>query len=312
MSSFRNPMKMRKGIGVVVQIPTTTNYFPATLEGRDIKVVLRDPARREVEVENINIDQNLISFTFSAMVQKYIGRYSLSVYENMGCMNQNIVDKEYFIELVESTELADECCCDKLTLPCANFKTRELDIVVGIPAIVVGGSDEDQQRMITIVKDYNSSPGTKVYYTTDGSDPREGGGVLYNRPFVVAKNCTVKAAAVNGGVWSAGVAIADIVVTDVEMWYGSSAGIPTTIGGNKKVLTNGATVQIVTESADRMKCHWVAVKVGVQANVSSWKDVDNDSIKDLVQQTTVDGCTVWYYLSSGFISNVSNVVMSVG
>lgn len=212
----QHSQRRRIGIGWPVTIPTTTNHLPVSLEGRNISVELRNPAEQVVPVK-FTIEANLIKFYFSANSQKYLGRYSITVWENRGKDNQNAFDIDYFVELVPSSEMADEPCCDNMTLPCGNFCQGNAGVVVvNEPMIFADGDENESYRTVTIEHDELTTPGADIYFTTNGADPKTEG-VLYEEPFVVNTNTVVKAAALLNDRWSDEVAEENVNVTVREI-----------------------------------------------------------------------------------------------
>lgn len=192
---YKRTIRKRQGIGWSVSIPITTNNQPLSLEGRSISVEVRMPDGTRKEVKGVTLRGHIIQFYFGIDMQPYLGVYSIIVYENKGKLNQNICDRDYFVELVESTTIADEYEGDKQMLPCGNLNSSETFVVhVEAPVITASGSESDTARVVSIENSEATTDGATIYYTTDGSDPKTRG-FRYTEPFEVSKNTTIKAIA---------------------------------------------------------------------------------------------------------------------
>lgn len=80
-----------------------TNGEPVPLVGRDIHLYIVNPRHINIEVTNFIIIDNSIQFIFSATNQKYLGVYSLTIYENKDKKYQTALDYCDAFRLVETT-----------------------------------------------------------------------------------------------------------------------------------------------------------------------------------------------------------------
>ncbi|MCM1066375.1 MAG: PKD domain-containing protein [Muribaculaceae bacterium] len=75
---------------------------------------------------------------------------------------------------------------------------EEGESTVALPVITPAAGSYDEPFEVSIA----AAEGAEVYYTTDGTSPRDGG-LLYTAPFTVSESCTVKAVAKVGEDYSA-------------------------------------------------------------------------------------------------------------
>lgn len=62
-----------------------------------------------------------------------------------------------------------------------------------------------------------STPGAKVYYTTDGTEPSSSTGTLYTDPFPITSNITCKAIACKEGFLDSDIATVEIEIYDYKV-----------------------------------------------------------------------------------------------
>lgn len=124
-------IKKRIGNTLVFQFELKTNGESVTLDGRDIKLLLRDPRGVTSSLNYRVADGNVIFARFEGKDQKVVGKYSIVVWENKGKTDQAVFDFSA-IELVNLSKDEKGNCCDK------DFNVEEevdlgmLDLAVGV------------------------------------------------------------------------------------------------------------------------------------------------------------------------------------
>lgn len=76
--------KIRIGKDIVIRWAILTNGEPEPLQGRVLKVIILDPLRRKITITDYETDGHILSFRFSGTEQKSLGKYSLTMWENFG------------------------------------------------------------------------------------------------------------------------------------------------------------------------------------------------------------------------------------
>ena len=74
----------------------------------------------------------------------------------------------------------------------------------------------------------SSDPEASVYYTDNGSDPREPGSTLYSAPLLISKTSVIRAAAVKNGSWSLPATRTYLFTADIIRQDNSPSGYPST------------------------------------------------------------------------------------
>lgn len=95
--------KVCMGKDIHITFPVTTNGADTSLEGRDLKVVLKDSSGR-VYHPTFEIDGNKISFWFYGKDHKHLGVHSIRLWENFGKVGQCPLDFTHAFELVATTD----------------------------------------------------------------------------------------------------------------------------------------------------------------------------------------------------------------
>ena len=95
-------------------------------------------------------------------------------------------------------------------------------------------------------------------------------------------------------------------------YYGISATEPTEVSTTNSIALFGSSVSvnIVTSTTDRAKCHWIAIPSTSAYTVTSLKDVDDDSLTEYIQNKTIGSYTVYYFLSRANIDNTSKFTIT--
>lgn len=99
---MQNIKKIRIGKTIEFRFEVTTNGEKRTLEGRDIKLVLKYPSGVSKNVQFDITDGNHISYIFEGCEQHLVGVYWIEVYENKGKANQSVIDFDC-VQLVSRT-----------------------------------------------------------------------------------------------------------------------------------------------------------------------------------------------------------------
>lgn len=92
-------------------------------------------------------------------------------------------------------------------------------------------------------------------------------------------------------------------------YYGTSDGEPMLVDMSKSFdQINGTTVSVRSTSADKKKCHWIAVKEpGWEC--ASITDVDGDDISSEVRTKTLGNYKVYYYADTVYIDNTTKFTL---
>ena len=93
---------IRIGKDISVRWAILTNGQPISLEGRDLKLVLTNPLKRTTEPD-FTVSGNEVSATIQGTEQKYLGSYSLTLWENYGKQRQTAIDACEAFRLVATT-----------------------------------------------------------------------------------------------------------------------------------------------------------------------------------------------------------------
>lgn len=105
--------KIRIGKDIVFKWTILTNGENISLENRDLTLLCVDPIGNvkpltPVIETNTNGINNVLSFKFPGVNQKQLGVYGLTLWENKGKDNQNVIDYINAFELVPFTQLESE------------------------------------------------------------------------------------------------------------------------------------------------------------------------------------------------------------
>lgn len=83
--------KIRIGNDISVQWAITRNGIPESLEGRNLKIEISNLYGKQ-DVSEYEVVGNTIRFTYFGKVQKHLGKYTLTLYENKGESGMMVVD----------------------------------------------------------------------------------------------------------------------------------------------------------------------------------------------------------------------------
>lgn len=84
--------KIRIGKDIYFTWQILTNKEPVPLEGRDLKLMLKNPLGRFLDFHFEIYQGNKLKFTFHGTDHKHLGTYSLTLWENYGKEGQTAVD----------------------------------------------------------------------------------------------------------------------------------------------------------------------------------------------------------------------------
>ncbi|MDM8253369.1 hypothetical protein [Phocaeicola barnesiae] len=82
---------VRIGNDISVQWSITHNGIPESLEGRNLKIEISNLYGKQ-DVSEYEVVGNTIRFTYFGKVQKHLGKYTLTLYENKGERGMMVVD----------------------------------------------------------------------------------------------------------------------------------------------------------------------------------------------------------------------------
>ena len=104
--------KIRIGKDIYFTWQILTNKEPVPLEGRDLKLMLKNPLGRFLDFHFEIYQGNKLKFTFHGTDHKHLGTYSLTLWENYGKEGQTAVDMCEAFRLVATT-----CEEDSISVP---------------------------------------------------------------------------------------------------------------------------------------------------------------------------------------------------
>ena len=126
----RNMKRIRIGKDIEIHWPILTNGEQVALEGRDLKLFVHLPSHMDIPVD-FTTEGNTAIFTISGAMQKSIGVYRLTMWENLQKRGQTAVDYCKAFELVPTTLLEDGEDESNLTTETVDLEASSL--VVGLP-----------------------------------------------------------------------------------------------------------------------------------------------------------------------------------
>lgn len=97
--------RIRIGNTRTIRWRINTNHKEVPLSGRDLTLVLVDPANNRWKMPFTIDDGNVVVFTYQGIHQSVPGVYHMFLYENIGKSRQAVVEREVF-ELVKRTWMA--------------------------------------------------------------------------------------------------------------------------------------------------------------------------------------------------------------
>lgn len=122
--------RIRIGKDIEIHWPILTNGEPVALEGRDLKLFVHLPSHMDIPVD-FTTEGNTAIFIISGAMQKSIGVYRLTMWENLHKRGQTAVDYCKAFELVPTTIL--EGGEDESNLRSETVDLEASSLVVGLP-----------------------------------------------------------------------------------------------------------------------------------------------------------------------------------
>lgn len=122
--------RIRIGKDIEIHWPILTNGEPVALEGRDLRLFVHLPSHMDIPVD-FTTEGNTAIFTISGAMQKSIGVYRLTMWENLQKRGQTAVDYCKAFELVPTTIL--EGGEDESNLRSETVDLEASSLVVGLP-----------------------------------------------------------------------------------------------------------------------------------------------------------------------------------
>ena len=100
---------IRIGKDIAINWEITTNGEIVSLEDKDLYIEMRDPKGNRVQIEEYQVEGNSIKIGLKGTAFRYLGLYTLSLWENKGKDGQTVVDAVDAFKLVKYTK--EECQC---------------------------------------------------------------------------------------------------------------------------------------------------------------------------------------------------------
>ena len=122
--------RIRIGKDIEIHWPILTNGQQVALEGRDLRLFVHLPSHMDIPVD-FTTEGNTAIFTISGAMQKSIGVYRLTMWENLQKRGQTAVDYCKAFELVPTTLLEGGEDESNLTTETVNLEASSL--VIGLP-----------------------------------------------------------------------------------------------------------------------------------------------------------------------------------
>lgn len=122
--------RIRIGKDIEIHWPILTNGEPVALEGRDLKLFVHLPSHMDIPID-FTTEGNTAIFIISGAMQKSIGVYRLTMWENLQKRGQTAVDYCKAFELVPTTIL--EGGEDESNLRSETVDLEASSLVVGLP-----------------------------------------------------------------------------------------------------------------------------------------------------------------------------------
>ena len=122
--------RIRIGKDICIKWEITTDGAAIPLEGRDLLVEIKSPFR---VVRNIpfRVDGNTIIMTYYGKEQKWVGEYSVTLWENKGKQGQNVVDAIKAFELVKTSPEENDFANGDIQVESIDLGTANLEILSG-------------------------------------------------------------------------------------------------------------------------------------------------------------------------------------
>lgn len=123
--------KIRIGKDIHFTWQILTNGEPIPLDGRDLRLILKNPLRTNIELPFSISQGNRLKFTYYGTDHTNLGVYSLTLWENYGKDGQTAVDMCEAFRLVATTCEEDSFCPPNLEIVTVNLGASSIDISTG-------------------------------------------------------------------------------------------------------------------------------------------------------------------------------------
>lgn len=159
--------RIRIGKDIRIRWEITTDGAAIPLEGRDLLVEIKTPFR---VVSNIpfSVDGNTLILTYYGTEQKWVGKYSVTLWENKGKQGQNVVDTVNAFELVKTSPEEDDFANGDIQVESIDLGTANLEILSGGAAATPGGSQDLSALEMKV--DANTTSISKINEELDTKD----------------------------------------------------------------------------------------------------------------------------------------------
>ena len=156
-------MKIRIGNNVSIRWQVTTNGEVTPLSGRNLALMLSIGSLQPFPLDFSVIDTNVIAATYHGIDQRYVGVYSLTLWEDYGTEAQSVVDHCDAFELVP-------CSCDEESADDLSDSSIEVtsNLVIGIAGLsayevaVKNGFEGDETEWLASLKEPAESAASEV------------------------------------------------------------------------------------------------------------------------------------------------------
>lgn len=156
-------MKIRIGNNVSIRWQVTTNGEVTPLSGRNLALMLSIGSLQPFPLDFSVIDTNVIAATYHGIDQRYVGVYSLTLWEDYGTEEQSVVDHCDAFELVP-------CSCDEESADDLSDSSIEVtsNLVIGIAGLsayevaVKNGFEGDETEWLASLKEPAESAASEV------------------------------------------------------------------------------------------------------------------------------------------------------
>ena len=160
--------RIRIGKDICIRWEITTDGAAIPLEGRDLIVEIKKSPFRVVRNIPFRVDGNTIIMTYYGMEQKWVGEYSVTLWENKGKQGQNVVDAIKAFELVKTSPEEDDFENGDIQVESIDLGTANLEILSG-GAPATPGENPDLSALQMKV-DANTNSISKINKELDNKD----------------------------------------------------------------------------------------------------------------------------------------------
>ena len=133
--------RIRIGKDISLRWAILTDGAAIPLEGRDLLVEIKSPYSVVSSIP-FRVDGNVLIMTYYGYKQKYVGEYSLTLWENKGKPGQNVVDAIRAFKLVRTSPEEEDFTGGDLQVESVDLGTANLEILSGGGAATPGESPD--------------------------------------------------------------------------------------------------------------------------------------------------------------------------